>query len=197
MASASSLEPRHQIIRESRAPVHVPQSAALERGHHVLGIGDDQLAGFGRTGLFEYQLVVELRPHRHHQVAQARQPRRADRVPRKLAGYTSRCQLFGLLSGNGQNRARRARNGIVSWPRLEVFLVNLGAGGQPVPEQIREHRASTAAARGRMRVQVSKERNIDERPGNCQTLEAVAGRKNTRAQRENASRQPPGKAHQR
>jgi hypothetical protein len=147
----NGVEPPAQVAGQSPSSTHVPQAGALERADHVVGVPDDQVACCGRARLAEHQLVVDLRPDRHHQVAQPHEAvdRLAGQHVRDAAG-DERIPL--RLGPAGQDGARRPGDLVVARAGLEVFLVDLRPGRQPVPEQIRQ--AGTVAASVRRRVGV-------------------------------------------
>ncbi|MFD8725919.1 hypothetical protein ACFV2H_50370 [Streptomyces sp. NPDC059629] len=58
-----------QVVREPGAAVQVAQPGALQGTDHVVGVAGDQVPDLARAGGAEDHLVVDLGPHRHHQVA--------------------------------------------------------------------------------------------------------------------------------
>jgi hypothetical protein len=102
----------------------VPQPAALERGHDVVGVVHDEITRQGRTALPEHDLVVELGPCRHHEVAEPDQPGALDAAERP--SRASLRQRLGLGAGHAEDAPGGVGDLLVAIPCLQVLLVQLG-----------------------------------------------------------------------
>ncbi len=180
-------EPVEEVGGQAQAAAHVPQARALERADDVVRVGRDQVAGAARAGLGEDELVRELRPQRHHQVPQ---PDQAAHV-RQGPGRAAAGQLLGPGARHREQGAGHACHGLVPLARLQVLLVHLGAGRQPVPEQVRQRRPLAAPAGGRMRVDLPEPLDPDQVARHRDALLAVDPGEHTAPQRHDPARHPP------
>ena len=183
-----------QVPGQPVTPVHVAQARALEGGDDVVGVGHDQIPGLAAAWRAEHDLREDRGPQGHGQVPQ---PHAASPVDAgQGVGRMPADQVGHPVGRQGQHAAGRAGHLVVAGPGLEVLLVDLGSGRQPVPEQVGQRRAPAAAVGGRMAVDLPEPGGVDQRAGHGDALVAVDAGEQPHSQRHDPRRQP-GEHHHR
>lgn len=174
----------------------VARSGALEAVDHVLGVVHDQPPHVCRAGPGEDQLVEELRPHRHHQVTRPDEchPPGGHGVEygRGVRGGT-RVQVVG---GAGEEGEGASGDLVVAGAGLQVFLMDVGAGREPVPEQVGQDGALAPAVRRRVAVEFLEAVRARGGVGEGDALVAVDLGEHLHAQGDDRAGQPCGGGQQ-
>ena len=183
--------------QEPRQPVplpHVAQPAALERGDDVVRVVHDEAARGDRARLAEHQVVVEVGPYRHRPVAQPHELRALDRRPAERARDAAPGEVLRRAPRQREDAARGGGDLVVALAGLEVLLVDLGTGRQPVPEHIGQRRPAAAAVGGGMGVEPLEARCIGARAGQLDGFLAVDACEDPHAKPDDRRRQPARQA---
>ena len=186
---ASSWSSRYRVSRSRLPMCRSPQHLSAVTTSFALST--IELARAARARLAEHQLVVELGPDRHHQVAQPHEPRRSiGQLVEHPGDAVAPRSSATLARGQREDAARGRGDLVVALAGLEVLLVDLGPGREPVPEQIRQRRAAAAAVGGGVGVDPLEVRGVDARPGISDAFLAVDAREDPHPQRDDRGRQP-------
>ena len=98
-------------------------------------------------------VVVEVGPYRHRPVAQPHELRALDRRLAERARDAAPGEVLRRAPRQREDAAGGGGDLVVALAGLDVLLVDLGTGRQPVPEHIRQRRAAAAAVGGGMGVE--------------------------------------------
>jgi hypothetical protein len=107
----------------------VPEAAALEGRHDVVGVVDDEAANVGRARLAEHDFVIELGPDRHGEIAQPHELRPPCLVLAERARHAALRECLGGAPRKGEHPPSGGRDLVVALAGLEVLLMNLGPRG--------------------------------------------------------------------